>query len=109
MNPNAVSQSEAKQFAELLAHLMSCTASLPADGPASSKGIQETLKAAVGTFVLGGNLLSRLQAAQAASLNELAQRLEQIQVALNKLLEWAQQPPGQSGDDSADWWKQGSN
>jgi hypothetical protein len=56
--------------------------------------------------VVGGNIFARVQSAQAANLNELGQRLEQIQIALNKLLQWAQQQQAKADDDSgADWWK----
>jgi hypothetical protein len=104
MSQNPIPEAERQRFAELLASLTDQINRLPAD--ATNAELSQCLRTTVATLVLQGNLLCRILEAQAGTLNQLGQRLDQIQSTLNQLVTWAKEQPGQSGDDSAaDWWK----
>jgi hypothetical protein len=91
MNP--VSEIETRKFTELLTHLISSTNQLPVN--ATNEQLQTCLKTVIGTFVLEGNIFSRILTAQATNIRELGGRLEQIQIALNQLLAWAKEQQSQ--------------
>jgi hypothetical protein len=105
MNPNPVPEAETKRFADLLSNTLARANQLP------DAELGQTLRTAIATFMLQGDILGKILASQAGNVNELSQmlatvttRLDQIQTALADLLNWAKAQQSQQGDDS-DWWK----